>query len=178
LAGRTPREAVQNFLEPLQEVVSCVTDEGFVAREFNPSGGPYAAAFQGGFAILDREHGLPPVKLELIHQYRVVEGEGDLGRWKVSTAEWIYEVADQGDALIVAFHWHPDSGRTAWPHLHAYGEHPSVHLHKLHLPTGRVSIESVVRFLVADLSVKPRRENWRDVLDRREAAFRQWRTWH
>jgi hypothetical protein len=50
-------------------------------------------------------------------------------------------------------------------------------LHKLHLPTGRVSIEAVVRFLIEDLDVVPRRRDWSAVLDRHEEAFRRSRTW-
>jgi len=85
LAGRTPREAVDTFLEPLKEVVGCITDEGFVARIRRP-GGPYPAAFQGDFAILERVGSLPPMRLDLAHSYRVVRAEGGRGPWRVSSA--------------------------------------------------------------------------------------------
>jgi hypothetical protein len=52
-----------------------------------------------------------------------------------------------------------------------------VTLHKLHLPTGRVSIEAVIRFLIEDLEVAPLRDDWRAVLDRHEDLFRQTRSW-
>jgi hypothetical protein len=42
-----------------------------------------------------------------------------------------------------------------------------VELHKLHPPTGYVTLSSVVRFLIEDLGVLPRRPNWQAVLDRR-----------
>ena len=64
-----------------------------------------------------------------------------------------------------------------WPHLHAYGARDTLTLHKLHLPTGRVALEAVVRFLFADLGVVPRRADWRAVLDRQEERFRQTRSW-
>jgi hypothetical protein len=45
------------------------------------------------------------------------------------------------------------------------------------LPTGRVSIEAVVRFRIEDLDVVPRRPDWDRVLERHEQAFREARTW-
>lgn len=53
-----------------------------------------------------------------------------------------------------------------WPHLHAYGAKESVELHKLHPPTGTVTVGSVVRFLIEDLDVQPLRPNWQAILDR------------
>jgi hypothetical protein len=50
-------------------------------------------------------------------------------------------------------------------------------LHKLHLPTGRVSLEAVVRFLIDDLDVVPRRADWRAILARHEEASGRARTW-
>ena len=52
-----------------------------------------------------------------------------------------------------------------WPHLHAYGVNESVELHKLHAPTGTITAGSVVRFLIEDLNVLPRRPDWQAILD-------------
>jgi hypothetical protein len=177
LAGRTPREAVDAFLEPLKEVIGCVTDEGFVAR-IRRAGGPYPATFQSDFAILDRARGRLPMQLELTHSYHVVASDGERGLWRVSTAGWIYKLADSRDELVAAFHWHPESsGRVTRPHVHVHGHHDAVDLHRLHLPTGRVSIESVIRFAIEDLDVVPRRSDWASVLDRHEEVFRRERSW-
>ena len=79
--------------------------------------------------------------------------------------------------MLAAWHWHPMSNlsedASPWPHLHAYGARDTLTLHKLHLPTGRVSLEAVVRFLIEDLDVAPRRTDWRAVLRRHEERFRQ-----
>jgi hypothetical protein len=48
---------------------------------------------------------------------------------------------------------------------------------RLHIPTGRVSFEQVVRFLVDDLEVVPQRHDWRDVIAESEERFRAFRTW-
>jgi hypothetical protein len=64
----------------------------------------------------------------------------------------------------------PSSGRVTWPHLHAYGTNNAVDLHKLHPPTGPITAGLVVRFLIEDLDVLPRRPNWQAVLDRHAAV--------
>lgn len=51
------------------------------------------------------------------------------------------------------------------------------HLKKLHLPTARVSFESVVRFAIEELGASPARQGWQDDLDDAERRFRAFRTW-
>ena len=180
MSGRTPREAVRNFLAPLKAVVGCVTSEGFVVRGTRAAGERQTAHFQDGFAILSRRSG-HTLSLELYHRYVIREAGGDRGLWTTSTIEYVYEVRDANGELIAAWHWHPTTARTddqiRWPHVHAHGTRDNLTLHRLHLPTGRVSIEAVVRFLIEDLEVVPRRDDWNDILSRHEAAFRRSRTW-
>jgi hypothetical protein len=88
------------------------------------------------------------------------------GWWDARIAGWVYDIRSAEDEPIFKFHWHPSSGRVTWPHLHAYGVNESVELHKLHPPTGTVTAGAVVRFLIEDLGVLPRRPNWQAVLDR------------
>jgi hypothetical protein len=107
--------------------------------------------------------------------------DGHRGLWAASTEEYVYQVFDERDDLLAAWHWHPmtqlSEDDAPWPHLHAYGARDALTLHKLHLPTGRVALEAVVRFLVSDLGVVPRRADWRATLDRHEEQFRQTRSW-
>jgi hypothetical protein len=164
----------------LSAVVRCVTDEGFVARQPRQPEQARAAEFRDGFAIVDWRNG-QALKLELRHRFVVRRMEGNRGLWTASTNEYAYRVSDERDSIIAAWHWHPMTqlaGDDApWPHLHTYGARDALTLHKLHLPTGRVSLEAVVRFLISDLDVVPRRADWRAVLDRQEEQFRQTRSW-
>lgn len=149
-------------------------------RHARVTGGPLTAHFQDDFAILNRRNGYA-LRLNVQHRFVVRQTDGPRGPWTVSSVEYVYEVADERDDPIAAWHWHPASalpGDAAhWPHLHAYGARDTLTLHKLHLPTGRVAIEAIVRFLIADLDVAPRRADWSTLLDRHEAAFRQQRSW-
>jgi hypothetical protein len=165
---------------PLKAVVGCITDEGFLFREIHAEGEQQTAHFQSGFAILDRRDSLT-LSLELYHRFVVRKAEGERGPWTASTVEYVYELSDESDNLIAAWHWHPGTMRPAdavqWPHMHAQGSHARPTLHRLHLPTGRVSLEAVVRFLIIDLDVIPRREYWSAILDRHESAFHRVRSW-
>jgi len=44
----------------------------------------------------------------------------------------------------------------------------------LHLPTGWITIESVLRFLITEMQVPPLSENWQDVLRESEEQFETW----
>ena len=138
------------------------------------------AHLQDGFAILSRRNG-QTLSLELYHRYVIREAEGDRGPWTASTVEYVYEVSDESGELIATWHWHPSTvqanDEAHWPHLHAYGARDALTLHKLHLPTDRVSLEAVVRFLIEDLGVVPRRDDWDAILKRHEAAFKLSRNW-
>jgi hypothetical protein len=50
-------------------------------------------------------------------------------------------------------------------------------LQRAHFPTGRVSVEEFLRLAIHAFDVKPRRSDWRAVLQRTQAAFSKWRTW-
>ena len=50
-------------------------------------------------------------------------------------------------------------------------------LSRLHIPTGWITIESVIRFLIADLGVAPLTEEWDEVLRESEERFREWTRW-
>jgi hypothetical protein len=47
-------------------------------------------------------------------------------------------------------------------------------LSKLHIPTGGVTIEDVIRFLIADLGVSPLTERWKEELRESEKVTRDW----
>lgn len=146
-------------------MLACVTDEGFVAR-IRRAGGPYPAAFQAGFAILDCAPRRGTVRLSVVHSYRVVPAGASGSRWEAKTSGWVYDLADSRDQPIVAFHWHPEnSGRVTRPHIHVSGVHETVELRKLHFPTGQVSLAAVLRFAIEDLNVVPRRSDWQALLD-------------
>ena len=93
MAGRTPPEAVQNFLDPLQKSLSCLT-----RTVVNVRGGYYAPrphALVLGDSSSTRLLSNPAGYLSVFQNYRVVEDEGDRGPWKVSIVSYLYSLGDE-----------------------------------------------------------------------------------
>jgi hypothetical protein len=53
-------------------------------------------------------------------------------------------------------------------------ENRELDANKLHIPTGWVTVEEVIRFLVHELRVRPRSQKWDEELVKSERAFREW----
>ena len=113
--------------------------------------------------------------LSIQQQYQLVEiDDPERGPWKVSTRAYRYEVHDAQGLELLACHWHP-AGKSRWklPHLHVAGGR----LDGMHLPSSRVSVEALLRVLLAELEVRSLRRDWSAVLDAAERAFADYRTW-
>jgi hypothetical protein len=92
----------------------------------------------------------------------------------VSTSAYRYHILDRDDREILAYHWHPEGvSPVTEPHLHLSGRlrpldigapDTPVALGEMHLPTGIVSLAHVVRLLIAEIGVEPRRDDWETVL--------------
>jgi len=104
--------------------------------------------------------------------------------WKLRTLTYSYHLLEDSS---------PDSRWIIrWEyvsHIQRRNEHPRHHVHidtvvetpagkmdldKLHLSTGWVTIEEVIRFLIAEMGVKPKVENWDEQLLQSEQLFKEW----
>jgi len=80
----------------------------------------------------------------------------------------------------LGYHWHPTGhSDVTYPHLHLYAGAGTLHhnLRKAHLPTARIAMEDVLRFVITQLRVIPLRGDWAVILTETQAAFEQWRLW-
>lgn len=173
MPGRTAARARDAFLEPLKRALTCVTTAQFLAS--------YTKAHEELGALTLSEDPLPlrsstrgDLSFVLVHSFRMVKESAR--SWHVSTAAYYYRLDDADHRELISWHWHPDPlPGPGYPHLHlassAVGKHA-------HVPTGRVSIESVLRFLITELDVTPRRPDYLDVLDEAERPFIEYRRWH
>jgi hypothetical protein len=76
-----------------------------------------------------------------------------------------YEIGEHPGPELVAYHWHLEgTSPVTEPHLHARIRGSSTDLSKLHLPTGLVNPDAVIRCLITEFSVEPLRPDWQDVL--------------
>lgn len=75
---------------------------------------------------------------------------------------------------VLAFHWQPwQRGGERAPHLHAHS--PLLHeriARTIHVSTGQVLLPDIVRFLITELDVEPRRPDWEAALASADSALR------
>lgn len=178
--ARTPRQAFQRYRRYLQLPLACLSTTAQWHAKLVSNGSDLSAMIlRPGALRLVTEDGtklyLSAAQLFTIGPHPAPERAGE---FKVRTEQYIYALAcdEQLKEELVAWHWHPEV-RTE-PHLHArVHEERFAGLGKLHLPTSRVSFESIVRFAVEDLRAQPAREDWREQLEDTEGRFREHRSW-
>lgn len=181
MPGRTPREAVDAFVEPLKDIVSCVA-----RAKINLS--------HGGWGVVGKIHALtvnrdqpitlkcrPVLLLKIGMLYEIIRTEDrpERGAWRISTRGYMYEVQTASGELVWSYHWHP-TGKVGSPHAHVGHTQlaaDAVLSYKAHHPTGRISLESVIRTLVAEYDVAAMRDDWEAILALRENDFQIYRTW-
>jgi len=174
LAGKTPKQAVENFLAPIRRALSCIT-RSFVISGFDPnSSKPHVLTINNGDAV--KLNSTPILYVTVQMQYRVVEAKGDRGPWKVTTAAYNYSIQDRLEKEIIAYYWHP-TVKPFYPHLHVCPATGVNLLRKIHLPTARISIEDVLQLLVEQFKVKPIRQDWKKVLMETKGVYENFRTW-
>ncbi len=178
LAGKSPHQAVRNFIEPLNRAISCVTQAvvSISPDGYNPDKTqPHVLVLNKGNPVKLR--GNSSLYLTVIIHYRITTAEGELGPWKVSISAYYYEIQDGEQHTLVAYHWHPNT-KPSTPHLHL-GTASGVKkiLGKAHFPTQRICLEEVLRFAMIELKVKPRKKDWQGVLEKTQMAYEKYRTW-
>jgi len=101
--------------------------------------------------------------------------------WSAHTAMYQYRLLDRDQTELLVYHWQPgpEYAGPDHPHLHVSAALRAkadavttreIGLDKLHIATGLVSLAAIVRMLIAEFGVAPQRADWRETLDRIEAA--------
>lgn len=175
MRGRTPGEAVEAYAEPIRQTLRCVTNS-----ILSYGGGVYPTgrvntltfAYDAIAPLYGTKFGL-----HFSQRYEFLQDSRGHQLWKIQTRGYIYTVYDYSEddpREIFAYHWHPQQTVTI-PHVHFKRGEP--HISRTHLPTGRISIESVVEFLIRELGVEPGRKDWHAAISRNRDAFEQNRSW-
>ena len=181
MAGETPHKAFNNFRGPLQRAISCVNSEAHLwalgSNGYAP-GQTHAVIPDAGEVV--RLAGRRSLRLTCQFSYRIEKAEGEHGPWKVTTEAYQHALEDEDGKEIIAYHWHPERGSAYnFPHLHiGTGVGASLgSIHKHHFPTGRVSLEDVLRLAIKEFGATPARADWEGVLEETQAIYEALRTW-
>lgn len=183
MPGRTPYRAVEAFLDPLRHALACLTRTKILVSP-------------GGHEMLDHEHfwTLPgdrgyvdlrgPARLQLScrMRYMIIRDERpDYGPFRVTTRGYLYSLRTTSRQVVVDYHWHPSgSSHEKTPHLHigsAQIGRDAVISEAHHLPTGRITVEEIIRMAIKEFEIEPYDENWRDTLDLSETPHKLYRSW-
>ena len=121
--------------------------------------------FPERWVSLDHPDGL---EWSVMHGYERVNAS-------VHTSSCCYDIRMPGERDLFQFHWHPATPPIRQPHLHM--RHAPGASRRFHIPTSRISIESVIRFAILELGARPIRQDWQAILDRNEQAFAERLTW-
>lgn len=92
----------------------------------------------------------------------------------MKTVSYEYRLLDREEREILAFHWHPVGlSHVTDPHLHLSSRLNPIDMGRnqdplplagIHIPTGFVTLEDLVRLLIAEVGICPRRPDWDAVL--------------
>lgn len=185
LVVRTPREAFQTFQDHLNRTLNKVLTRArlrFSVRN--------AAQEKTSLAFFDRQtrpvavwlHPSSPWYLSLRQEIQTIpEGRG----YTLRTLQYAYRIQRSPsvrDEAEVRFEYVSSAIDPDFPYSrHHVQFHQDYHdvregfsLQKLHIPTGGVTIEHVLRFLIADLGVPPLIETWDEELRKSEEQSQEW----
>lgn len=108
----------------------------------------------------------------------IVEDESvERREYRVHTLGYIYTLTfdEQLKRPFLEWHYHPYAGRED-THVHFMkgGDHPAS---KLHVPTGRTSFESIIRFIITEFDVEDPHDGWEEILADCEQRFARHKRW-
>ena len=162
--GRTPAEAVSNYQSGIQRLLSCVSNSVVsVAGGYYPSPVPHSLIANSGLL-----RGSSRLMLRLEQYYRITEPPSSRTPWQVEIVGYDYAVYDSDEREVLLYHWHPHGGSpVVSPHLHL-GNGAQVgrrEVRDAHLPTGHVLLSALLRLLIDEMGVQPRRQDWDTILN-------------
>ena len=162
--GRSPAEAVNYYRHSIQRMVSCVTISVVdVAGGYYPSPVPHRLTMNGGLPVALGG----PSQFRLQQNYRIVESELSGAPWRVEVVDYDYVIYDVEQREVLLYHWHPvGNSSVETPHLHLEqgAQVGRSEVRDAHLPTGDVSLNAILRVLIEEMGVHPRRSDWESIL--------------
>lgn len=182
LTGRDPKEAFDKFREHLARLLNQtvtdarlsllhVRDEDRAQLSFRQGLTPIAAPvatdlflYVGQTLRAARQSDKTWLLRTVSYRYRV-QGTPDIS--DDDCLRWEYVAREIRDTGHCRHHLHLQGEYTLGPRR-------TIALERVHLPTGWVTVEEIIRFLVTELEVRPKDRNWDDLLQQSESLFRQW----
>jgi hypothetical protein len=201
LAGASPEEAVDAFLERIRATLACIVG-GTAFGSGCAEGIEHSLTLyvtgqsEPNVARLTTHGGVGELRFRFAHLYTVVHVPDDAQRgpftYEVSTSFYQYAILDYEENEVVVYDWAPAGmSPVRTPHVHVpiagstvlrqrHGsplESQKTYLGNLHFPTGRILLEDIVELLIREFRVDPRRDDWEALLKHNREVLGRGRTW-
>jgi hypothetical protein len=141
-------------------------------------------AGDGSFAALTNPPVVPlrvgesRIYLRSTIQFTYAEHPRFPGEKKAATHQYAHTVGESETLKPQLYSWEWAAAEPTYPHLHLRRSDPAFEgLGKLHIPTGRVFYEDVLRFLIQEHEVEPARDDWDNVLVDTFSRVSTYATW-
>ena len=183
MPGKSPEEAIDNFIGFISETLSCITSAQLIGHH-QKSDNIYKLLFRDSACV--NSYAGKKFYIFVTQAFTVKKCEG--GLFKVHTLQYSYVFTDSKKPTtkgILAYHWHPDDFNLRDPHLHLHitpeTGYPEIErlIAKAHFPTSRVCLEDFALLLIKYYKIKPALADskWKPILKKNKNAFSQMATW-
>jgi hypothetical protein len=181
-----PTKVITEFHRHIEKLLhSTITDAPVSLVEYRKSVSNLEARLAlGGKADDPKAVPLKPIQWYLALSQNVAAIRDKKGNWHLRTLQYSYRLQD-GQGLDSRWFFRFEyKSREVLDRLH-----PRHHLHlpasldcgsrnvnlaKVHIPTGWVTIEELLRFLISELGVKTKSKNWDSILRKSEEKLWEW----
>ena len=184
LIAKTPREAFHTFQDHLNRTLNKVLTPSrlrFIVRSarqektslafFDARSRPVAVRLPSSFWYLSLRQDLQAVPGKEGYELRTLQYA-----YRIQRTPSIQDEAEVRFEYVS--HELDPSARWCRHHVQFHRDYQNVRdsfsPNKLHIPTGSVTVEDVIRFLITDLGVPPLIETWDGELKKSEEQFRVW----
>jgi hypothetical protein len=176
LVARTPEEAIDGLLARLRPVAGCVTDRPLAARRVRGTDRTFALGFDPAHVpvVLRSESRRRTIHLFAIIEVQVSAATASADLY-LEERTYIYSLHDTSQHELVSWHLHQlSSSDVTYLHSHVSSRIGPLELGRgldplpladLHIPTGFVDLADIVRFLIAEAGIRPRKSDWQTVLN-------------
>jgi hypothetical protein len=185
LAYSSPRIAIEALVAPARAALQCIARTEVFASEFGSEapGNLLVASSDNVPAstlLLRSPDRTPFIHLKVATEFSVVQhlDAPSRLRYEAIVTMYLYAVKDLDGRELFAYHWHPVGlSSIRDPHMHVSSAQPVVLptrpgsplapalvFSRIHFPTHQMKISDLVKFLITELGVGPRRPGWESVL--------------
>jgi hypothetical protein len=183
LQGRDPKEVFDEFRDYLASVLNKTVTDARLSLVHARNSDRAELSFRKSEASICAPVLAPDLFLYIGQILRVTQ-QPDRS-WRLRTVQYRYRIQgtdNPNDEECLRWEYVAREVRDAGHcrhHLHLQGEYTlgprrSIGLADAHIPTGWVTIEEIIRFLITDLAVRPKEAQWEQLLRDSEEQFRSW----